>query len=298
MKVLVAGWFSFEQMSATAGDLMARDVACHWVQQAGFIFDTAVAPPFSGGVDWRAVDPTDYTHVVFVCGPFGNGPPVTEFLDRFSGRRLIGLNLSMLEPVEEWNPFDVLFERDSSRGSRPDISLLSNEPAVPLVGVVLVHPQKEYGDRAMHSVANAAVERLLASRDIAVVPIDTRLDVSSTGLHTSAQVESLISRMDAVVTTRLHGLILALKNGVPPLVIDAIRGGAKVRRQVETIGWPMIFTAEQLSDAALHDALDYCLSPEARIEARECCARATRVLQNVKVEFLDALGISHKPEAR
>jgi hypothetical protein len=26
--VLVAGWFSFEQMGATAGDLLARDVAC------------------------------------------------------------------------------------------------------------------------------------------------------------------------------------------------------------------------------------------------------------------------------
>ena len=28
MKTLVAGWFSFELMGASAGDLMARDVAC------------------------------------------------------------------------------------------------------------------------------------------------------------------------------------------------------------------------------------------------------------------------------
>ena len=36
--------------------------------------------------------------------------------------------------------------------------------------------------------------------------------------------------MDAVVTTRLHGTVLAIKNGVPPVVIDPIAGGRKVLR--------------------------------------------------------------------
>jgi hypothetical protein len=53
MKTLVAGWFSFEQMGATAGDLMARDLACDWLERAGHSYDVALAPPFSGGVDWR-----------------------------------------------------------------------------------------------------------------------------------------------------------------------------------------------------------------------------------------------------
>jgi hypothetical protein len=63
MKVLVAGWFSFEDMGATAGDLMARDVACDWLHAAGHACDVALAPPFVGGVDWRAVDPEAYSHV-------------------------------------------------------------------------------------------------------------------------------------------------------------------------------------------------------------------------------------------
>src|SRR3954467_11875448 len=83
VKALVTGWFSFEQMGASAGDLLARDVACGWLRDAGRDFDVALAPPFSGGVDWRAVDPADYSEVAFVCGPFGNGPPLTEFLARF-----------------------------------------------------------------------------------------------------------------------------------------------------------------------------------------------------------------------
>src|SRR4051812_2348322 len=75
VKALVSGWFSFEQTGASAGDLLARDVACEWLRDAGRAFDVALAPPFTGGVDWRAVDPAAYSEVVFVCGPFGDGAP-------------------------------------------------------------------------------------------------------------------------------------------------------------------------------------------------------------------------------
>ena len=77
MKTLVAGWFSFEQMGASAGDLLARDVVCQWLREAKVAYDVALAPPFAGGVDWRAVDPASYDNLVFVCGPFGNGEPAT-----------------------------------------------------------------------------------------------------------------------------------------------------------------------------------------------------------------------------
>ena len=86
MKLLVAGWFSFEQMGATAGDLLVRDLACEWLDRAGCSYDVAYVPPFKGDVDWRTVEPSQYTHVVFVCGPFGNGWPVTDFLFRFEHR--------------------------------------------------------------------------------------------------------------------------------------------------------------------------------------------------------------------
>ena len=58
MKALVAGWFSFEQMGASAGDLMARDLVCEWLDEAGRAYDVALAAPFEGGVDWRASIPT------------------------------------------------------------------------------------------------------------------------------------------------------------------------------------------------------------------------------------------------
>jgi hypothetical protein len=289
MKTLVAGWFSFEQMGATAGDLFARDLVCEWLEHAGHSYDVAIAPPFHGGVNWRSVDPGIYSNVVFVCGPFGNGWPITEFLPRFAGCRLIGINLSMLESLDKWNPFDLLFERDSSVTSRPDISFLSRQAKVPVVGVVLVPPQKEYGEKAKHQVTNDAIQRLVDSREMSTVKIDTRLDENSTDLRSPSEVESLIARMDVVLTTRLHGTVLALKNGIPVIAIDPIAGGAKISRQAETMDWPVVFTAESLEDKELQKAFDYCLTEDARVKAGECYKRAVRRVQEIRDEFISVL---------
>ena len=121
MSILIAGWFSFEDMGATAGDLLSRDLVCDWLKQAGLDYKVAVAPPFQDGVDWRTLDANSVDAVIFICGPFGNGPPLTDFLPHFAGRPLIGMNLTMLQDLNEWNPFDLLFERDSSKCARPDL---------------------------------------------------------------------------------------------------------------------------------------------------------------------------------
>jgi Polysaccharide pyruvyl transferase len=290
MKTLVAGWFSFESMGASAGDLLARDVACDWLREAGRDYDVALAPPFGGGVHWREVAPGDYERVIFVCGPFGNGPPLTEFLEKFAGRWLIGLNLTMLDALDNWNPFDVLIERDSSARSHPDMALASRQPVVPVVGLVLIDSQPEYKKRDLHESANEALRRLASSQDVAVVPIDTRLDENQTRLRTAAQVESLIARTDLVLTTRLHGMVLALKNGVPALAVDPVAGGAKIRRQAETLGWPIVFAADELDDQRLRDAFTFCLTDEARIRARSCAERAIRRIdEEIRRPILRAL---------
>jgi hypothetical protein len=295
-KTLVAGWFSFEGMGATAGDLMARDLACEWLKKAGHSYDIAVVPPFEGGVDWREVDPRAYSHVIFVCGPFGNGEPITAFLPRFAHCRLVGLDLTMLEDLDTWNPFDLLFERDSSANARPDISFLSRRPLVPVVGLVLIHPQPEYGNRDVQKMSNDLICRLVASREVATVVIDTRLDVNSTRLRTAPEVESLIARMDVVLTTRLHGAVLALKNGVPVVAIDPVAGGAKIRRQAEAVGWPLVFAGDEVTDEQLREAFDYCLTDDARAKARECRLRAVGMVERVRDEFVAALTVT--PEVR
>jgi hypothetical protein len=288
-KVLVAGWFSFKQMGASAGDLMARDLACDWLRQAGRDYDVALAAPFVGGIDWSDADPQVYSEVIFVCGPFGNGPPVAEFLQHFSGRRLIGLNLTMLQPLADWNPFDKLWERDSSATARPDMAVGWARSLVPVVGLVLIDAQPEYGERDFRERANAALCDLASRGRVATVEIDTRLDTDATGLRTAAQVESLIARMDMVLTTRLHGTVLAIKNGVPALAVDSVAGGGKILRQAQALGWPCVLTVETLTEQRLLDAFNYCLSEAARTKARECAAIARQQVDRIRREFVAAL---------
>ncbi len=286
MKILVAGWFSFEEMGATAGDILSKDVVCNWLTEAGYPFDVAKAPPFRGGVDWRTVDPNAYSHIVFVCGPFGNGWPVTEFLERYKSCQLIGMNLTMLHDLNDWNPFDVLFERDSSERTNPDLSIAASSKRVPVVGLIQSHKQKEYRDRALQDIAHTIIHTFIESRELAVVEIDTRLDNNKTGLRTPAEIESLIARMDVVITTRLHGTVLALKQGVPVIPIDPIRGGAKIEKQVKTLGWPIVLYTESLTQNGMSGAFDYCLTGEAKQKARECIEKARQQIRAIQNEFI------------
>jgi hypothetical protein len=294
MRGLVAGWFSFEEMGATAGDLLARDLVCSWLDEVGFPYEVAVASPFEDGISWTDADPESYSHLVFVCGPCGNGEPLTDLLARFESARLVGVDLSMLDPLEEWNPFHVLIERDSSRGARPDITFASPYRPVPVVGRILVHEQFEYASRR-HGAANSAIDRLLSSRDAAVVPIDTRLDVQGEPTRGPREVESLIARMDVVVTTRLHGMVLALKHGVPVVAVDPVAGGGKVRRQAEAIRWPVVFTADELPHNALETAFDWCLSPAAHEAARKCAQEVLGRVDQVHASLMAELAPPGQP---
>jgi hypothetical protein len=289
MRILIAGWFSFEKMGATAGDIIARDLVCGWLKETSIAYDIALAATFEGGIDWKKTDPKSYTDVVFVCGPFGNGWPVTEFVDHFSGCRLIGINLSMLQSPEEWNPFEILFERDSVLVTRPDITFLGTPPAIPVVGVILAHKQLEYGKNSLHEKANEAIRNLLLKKEAAVVMIDTALEKNQGGLKTHGEVEALIARMDLVLTTRLHGTVLALKNGVPVIPIDPIAGGAKISLQVKTLNWPVLFKAAFLDENKLSEAFNYCLTRTAKNKAMECAEVAVKKIEALKESFLTQL---------
>jgi len=285
---LVVGWFSFELMGSTAGDVIAKDVVCEWLREAGT--DPLVAVwenPGSAEVATADVDPAAHDDLVFVCGPIGDGPPIAEFLERFAHARRFAVNVSLLQEREEWNPFTAALERDSSAMTRPDLTFAARDRDVPVVGLILVGPQHEYPEQR-HDEAERLLRDELARRDVAVVEIDTRLDVNVGGLRTPGQVESLIARMDAVVTTRLHGAALALRRGVPVLAVDSIPGGTKLLRQMRRVGWPLAFDVAGASPEEIARALDHALSEEARREARECAAAAARGVDEVREEFLAA----------
>ena len=289
MRAIVCGWFSFELMGATAGDLMTGELVCEWLAERGIPADFALHEPFEGGVDWREVTPSRYTHFVFICGPFGENEMTRELLDRFAHCTRLGLNLSMLQDPREWNPFDVLLERDSVLATRADLSFACTPPRVPVVGIILVKPQKEYGKRGRHEEIKKSIRALLRRGEVAPIWIDTRLDDNAGGLSSSAQIESAIAKMDAVITTRLHGTALSLKNGVPPLVIDPIAGGAKVAAQCRELAWPHLLSAEAADEAQLAAGLARVLEPQARRQVSDCVERARQLVAEVHQEFLRGL---------
>jgi len=287
-KALVAGWFSLAEGHATAGDLLARDLVCSWLKTCDFDYDIATDPPFTGGLNWRQTDPRQYSHVIFVCGPFNPGPREAEFLDRFGCCRLIGLNISMHTPLKTWNPFDLLIPRDSSAETNADLVFLTNQNRVPVVGLCLIEERSE----AKVDLVNKTIAHVLTARELAVVPIDTRLDTNETGLRTPREIESLISKMDALVTTRLHGVVLALKNSVPVVALDAVVGGGKISKQCARIGWNNVLSLGEIDEQQLAKALDYALTGEARSEAQVCAQRAANLVRATSDRFVAAL---HKP---
>ena len=296
MNVLVSGWFSFKDMGATAGDILARDIVCVWLKEAGIDYRIATAYPFSGGSDWNSLDPSRFTHIIFVCGPFGNGWPITDFLKKFERIPLIGINVSLLQPLDKWNPFEVLFERDSSKRVNPDIVFMTHAPKVPVVGLVLVHHQKEYGKDARHEEVNDHIRRFLAETHSAVVQIDTRLDANAYGLRNEREIETLIARMDIIVTTRLHGMVLALKNNVPPLAIDPIHGGAKITKQAVAIDWPAVISSDACSKESLQRGWEYCFSKAGRLAVEHSRNTALKKGAEIKRAFLNQMQEFYKKE--
>ena len=107
---------------------------------------------------------------------------------------------------------------------------------------------------------------------------------------TAEQVEAVIARADVVVTTRLHGLVLALKQGVPALAVDPVAGGAKVAAQAAVWGWPVLL-ARSGNPVLDRDELDrrwaWCRSAAGR--ARAGAALGARKTPPLTTDLLDVL---------
>ena len=280
----MAGWFSLDHQGATAADLRAAEIVRGWLLEAGVRCEIALGEPFSSGVRWDQVRPSRYDSVFVVCGPVAPGMPLEQLVERFSGRRLVGVNLSVLQPLEIWDPWSTLLPRDGvGVETAPDLTFVGEPAAVPVVARVQVHVENEY-EGAAPDFVHAAFDRLLAGRDAAVIPVDTRLDANTGGLRSAAQVEAMIAHADVVLTTRLDGLVFALRTGVPAVAVDAIPGGAKVIAQARALGWPHALVVDDLDDGSLERAYESCLTSHARTLARNCARRAADQLGSARRE--------------
>lgn len=271
-RVLVTGWSSFVHGEATAGDVLSMRHVSESLTAAGIPHDTAWSPRFRAeALHLEDADAGRYSHLVFVCGPI-HGEQVRALHERYAACRRIAVGVTVVDPADAAvTGFHRVLARDDRITSRPDLSVSATTACVAVAGVVLAPGQTEYGAARRHRPVHEALGRWLAGLDCARVPLDTRL--ATDDWHhcaTPDQLASVFSRLDAVVTTRLHGLVFGLRAGTPVLAVDPVAGGGKVTAQATALGWPAVVPAERVADP---DTLDrwwtWCLSPSGRQRARQ-----------------------------
>ncbi|RFU21855.1 polysaccharide pyruvyl transferase family protein [Geodermatophilus marinus] len=279
MRVLVAGWFSFDEVIATVGDELGADTVTRWLTDAGVDHDLAEAPYLGSGVNWRDVDPADYTHLLFVSGPLSGSPLLRELCETFAGSRRWAVNVSVVSEAGR-ALFDEVWARDADGAARPDLAVEGPTPSAPVVAVAFTPAQGEYGDRTQADRVRGAIEEWLATRALPWFELSMDL-FEKPHRRRPVQVEALIRRADVVVSMRLHALVLGVKHDRPVIACDPIAGGAKVTAQAGALGWPVVLPAEEVTGEALDAALEHCLSGQlagplraARARGREADARA------------------------
>jgi len=106
---------------------------------------------------------------------------------------------------------------------------------------------------------------------------------------TPSEIEALYADCDLIITSRFHGGILALRNTVPFIAIDQIKGGAKVFSLLEPTGWPYVFRADSVTTETICDAAQHLLTgssiPLLHETAEHCRTAAELTLQALESEI-------------
>ena len=110
-------------------------------------------------------------------------------------------------------------------------------------------------------------------------------------------ISALMRRADVLVTNRPHGLVFAIKNGLPAIAIAAVAGGDKVTAQARSIEWPICFAAEDASQEKMDAAFNWCLTDAARTAAKKSRARALEVLATIELDLTDAFDSEPTPKS-
>jgi polysaccharide pyruvyl transferase WcaK-like protein len=117
------------------------------------------------------------------------------------------------------------------------------------LGVCLVGRQYEYGDCDGHQMAAESIDAACAGLDR--IFVNTLLD---TGRPLPASTEVDLQCAQVLVTTRMHGALLALFHGIPVVAVDQIKGGAKVSRMLASLGCP-VFNAWAVGHERLSEVI-------------------------------------------
>ncbi len=257
-KFIICGYFSLFNEVNTAGDLLVLSVVTRWLDNLGYEYDVLQNQSELYNVN-------DYTHMIFVCGPLVDFPEFVNFIKKFNNIIRIAINVSVLDNhLKICSYFNYIIPRDCDIITHIDLALLSNQRRTLVCGVIFADKQTEYSSQD-HMKVEKIVNRTLDDLGIAKVYIDTKLPYNKYHLNSISEIESVIKKMDFIITTRLHGSILALKNHIPFISIDSVSNGAKVTKQMTKIGWPYLLNVDYLDDENLKCFIEKITTQQAKI---------------------------------
>ncbi|MCA0029721.1 capsular polysaccharide synthesis protein [Mesorhizobium sp. B263B2A] len=269
-------WYGSLKDNGTIGDLYAVQSVAARMKASGFNFrhlTASAAFEISGErVALEELDYCDYATLVFVCGPVIKDHPIVEtVIRRFPSVRKIGVSVSLFDRnhINYVQPFDVVLAREGGGQRFEDVAILAPSRVTPkrmrgpneqlVVGLVLRGEQGEYGpENSLHDRTSAltahVIEGLAANYQVKTVEIEHHLTRSG---RAPAEIEALYLSCDLVLTSRFHGAVLAMRNEVPFIAIDQIRGGGKLTSLLSVSGWPFVYRIEDArKDEVTRAALD------------------------------------------
>lgn len=266
-RVIICGYFSLQYRTNTAGDLIVLSVLLEWLDSLDYSYDVVTDFPIStvNAVSLDSIDIEEYDAMIFVCGPLADFESLISFVKRFNGIKKIAINVSVVdEKIKIVELFDYILPRDTTYLVNFDMAIEKRiNSFAPVVGLIFVGPQKEYSLQ-QHSKVEEIVFATLNQLNLPYVRIDTKLPYNEYGLKSEKEIISVISKMDLVITTRLHGSILSLKSHVPFITIDPISMGAKVTRQLTKIEWPLTIGVDSLTTERLEQLIRKAIQPETK----------------------------------
>lgn len=246
----------------TIGDLMAVDNLSQCLNEHG-VEHAVISHSELGQKHHFAVDNIlaikPVSTVVFVCGPLTDSRQLRDFLNRQGQARKVAVGVSVLANHDAMNRrFDRIVARDGIEPSYFDLAI--TRTVAPAAGktrraaLCLRGHQKEYGkDRPAKADESAAFFRdLTDTHGIETFEIDTILSPT----NGAEEILSGFANSDIVLTTRMHGALLALAAGKPVIALDQIPGGAKVSAVLSKVGWPLAFNTSTVTSPELHSVLE------------------------------------------
>lgn len=270
-RVALAWWGSVPGGGPTIGDLLALRAAHNEITRQGFessvICDAAfshLVAPFAPIGEPVA---NNYDAFVWICGPLIAGSSgFRDLFDRFEGLPRIAAGVSVLPPnvADHFNSFEVCIARDGRDNAYGDLALAApweegsafegGEAAFQRQGLALCirGAQYEYGpENCVDRRVDELCTRLVTTSGLGSSLIETRLDRPGAAV---AAMELQFCTARLVVSSRLHGALLALRHGAPVVAIDQIKGGGKVSEVLTRLGWPWVFHADQADPAEIQAA--------------------------------------------